>query len=461
MLHSSNFIPLEAAHSFPYEHGKFGRLFPALPPAKFSPEILSHLAGSMRRVKDSTPTIDKNTMPAGYTYLGQFISHDITFDPTEITGNQADSEHLWNFRTPNLDLDSLYGNHPETNPIYYESEEGFFPVNKSSIDLFRRQTINNRTLALIPDHRNDENKLVAQIHLLFQKLHNKLLSKYGNFATAKQFTIWHYQWIVLNDFLPRIIQEDILKSIFDPKSPMVNKRLHYNWSTEPFIPLEFSVAAFRFGHSLVRDRYEIFIDENKRRVLGTLLDPKELNPTIGGKQPHSLSGGELNDLPINLALFYGKAAQKNHLIQPKISSALYDIPFFHGQGHRIFPQTTNGSSLPFITMTRGVLVELPSGENVARALGFDPIPFELNKINGMPDVSETPLWYYILSEAEKYSKLKSSPNTLGPVGSTIAGEVLIGLLQGDKSSFINQCPEWTPEWGEDFDMAKLIQLVNE
>lgn len=460
MFHSSSFLPLETPRSRSYERGKFGRLFPALPPAKFSPEVLSHLAGSMRRVKDSTPTIDKNSMPAGYTYLGQFITHDITFDPTAITERQVDPEHLWNFRTPSLDLDCLYGNHPKANPIYYTSDEGFFPVDKSSTDLFRRQPINDRAMALIPDPRNDENKLVSQIHLLFQKLHNKLLHKLGNFDTAQKLTKWHYQWIILNDFLPRIIQEDVLKSIFDIKFPMVNKRLHYDWRNEPFIPLEFAAAAFRFGHSVVRDRYEIFIDENKRRVLGTLVDPKELDPTISD-QPRSLRGGEVNDLPINLSLFFGKGAQKSHLIQPKISSALYDIPFFQGQDRPIFAQTPNGSSLPFITMTRGVRMELPSGENVARALGLDPMPFELGKIKGMPEVSETPLWYYILNEAEEHSKLEDKPNTLGPVGSTIVGEVLIGLLQGDKTSYINQYPEWAPEWSEDFDMAKLIQMVNE
>lgn len=460
MFHSSSFLPLETPRSRSYERGKFGRLFPALPPAKFSPEVLSHLAGSMRRVKDSTPTIDNNAMPAGYTYLGQFITHDITFDPTAITERQVDPEHLWNFRTPSLDLDCLYGNHPKANPIYYESDEGFFPITRSSRDLFRRPAIGDQSMALIPDPRNDENKLVAQIHLLFQKLHNKLHHKHGNFEEAQKLTKWHYQWIILNDFMPRIIREDVLKSIFDIKAPMANKRLHYDWRNEPFIPVEFAAAAFRFGHSLVRDRYEIIIGENNRRILGSLVDPTELDPTIDN-QPESLRGRQVNDLPINLSLFFGQDAQKSHLIQPKISSALYDIPSFQGQDRRIFSQMKDGFSLPFITMTRGARMELPSGENVARAMGFNPMPFELDKMEGLSNISETPLWYYILNEAEKYSELEDKPNTLGPVGSTIVGEVLIGLLQGDKTSYINQYPEWSPEWSEDFDMAKLIEMVNE
>lgn len=464
MFHSSlNFIP-DTPHSKSYRQGKYGRMFRSIPPTKFDFRLLNALAKSMERLPDEVPTADTPSMPAGYVYLGQFIAHDLTFDPSTLGERQSDPEYLSNFRTPALDLDSLYGSGPTVNPLYYQSLSGYFPADAQSIDLLRRPKFRNDDLqfALIPDPRNDENRIIAQIHLLFQKLHNFLLDKYTSFEEAKKYTQWHYQWLVINDFLPKIVHKPILDKIFDIKSPFAANRTHYIWKNGPFIPVEFSAAAYRFGHSTVRNSYILRKEISGATITGIFNLSADTRSLL---MPESLMGFGEQSKGVDLQFFFGKKAQKSHLLEPRISTPLYDITKFT-QKARSLEELSHANSLPYVTMKKGTLLGLPSGENVAKALNQIPVAIDLQQITGDTSFTngETPLWYYILHEAADFrKKLESSSNTLGPVGSIIVGEVLIGLLQGDKSSYINQDPNWEPdlpEWGNNFNMAKLVQVLN-
>ena len=92
--------------------GKFGRMFPKLEPLIIDDDPLFELGTAM---KDAAPTDtagDNPDIPGGFTYLGQFVDHDITLDLTPLDQQTADPLATQNFRTPALDLDSLYGPGP-------------------------------------------------------------------------------------------------------------------------------------------------------------------------------------------------------------------------------------------------------------------------------------------------------------------------------------------------------------
>ena len=257
------------------ETGKFGRMFPKLPSFIPSQQSLTELGDAMNDPSPNTPDGDNLNVPAGFTYLGQFVDHDITLDTTALQETIVDPLAVQNFRTPKLDLDSLYGSGPDVQPYLYQlNDPDLFligttnektPRGDASVptklpnDLPRAQS----TLGLLGDSRNDENLIVAQLHLAFLKFHNKIVAgirdgsikpKYSTdksvFIQARELVIWHYQWIVLNDFLTRILDKDQLETV-------LNKgRRFYKFNDEPFIPVEFSVAAYRLGHSMVRAVYD-------------------------------------------------------------------------------------------------------------------------------------------------------------------------------------------------------------
>lgn len=260
-------------------------MFPELerPPSKPGSDMEWALSDLGQAMQDQDASqVPRSPIAAGYTYLGQFIDHDLTLDLTPLDQVQPDAGRIRNFRTPLLDLDHVYGEGPDVSPFLYVrgSEHGAerFLVdwtrdNKgnpvSPNDLPR----NSLGTALVGDPREDENLIVAQLHVAFLKFHNRVLDDqdmssvldsppFGDtgsrFAAARRFVTWHYQWIVLNDFLQKIL---------DPTVLLDSHRRRWGGANEECfqIPVEFNVAAFRFGHSLVRDRYrfrqrEEFVD---------------------------------------------------------------------------------------------------------------------------------------------------------------------------------------------------------
>lgn len=300
-LHGSN-IPrglINQPHSPSFE-GRFGRMFRTLVPAKFSEEALRKLATAMVAPLDEPPTPETEVddeenqgIDAGYTYLGQFIDHDLTFDPASSLQKTNDPQGLVDFRTPRFDLDSVYGRGPDDQPYLYEDDGirlllgralNFSQVDNTSRDLPR----NERKRALIGDPRNDENVIVSQLQASILRFHNRVADhlqeqgKNPTFEDVQRAVRWHYQWIVLHDFLPTIVGPEPIHRILprllterasgdhstfidaygvptlpDESVPEKPKFKYFHWKENAYIPIEFTVAAYRFGHSMVRPLYRL------------------------------------------------------------------------------------------------------------------------------------------------------------------------------------------------------------
>jgi hypothetical protein len=241
--------------------GRFTRLFPYLPSASFARHDLEQLAHEMTAPKDTDadtePDPEENPgIPAAYTYFGQFVDHDLTFDPISqlretLTGAQLRA--LVDFRTPRFDLDNLYGRGPDDQPYMYKKDRVRLllgermsgdPFDPGAVQLPRGPS----GRALIGDPRNDENRIVAQLHAIFLRFHNRVVHEMGgnqhvSFREAREQVRWHYQWILVNDFLPRILEEQTYQSVFpDPYGPVPGiPRLREN--DLELMPVEFSVGA--------------------------------------------------------------------------------------------------------------------------------------------------------------------------------------------------------------------------
>jgi heme peroxidase len=487
--------------------GRFGRMFRTLPSATFAEEDLNALAKAMTAdpeigVTPETQVDDEENfgIPAGYTYFGQFIDHDITFDPTSSLDKQNDPDALIDFRTPRLDLDSLYGRGPDDQPYMYDPNGRMFafgpaihggePDQVLSLDLPR---FNGR--ALIGDKRNDENVIVSQLQGLFLRFHNEVASRNPElqFADVQRFVRWHHQWLVLYDFLPHIVGREQMEQVLPHLKggrcilDVPPDLRFYRWHSEPFMPVEFSGAAYRFGHSMVRPEYRL-----SARDLPEVGTPKTkgldgrkaifaANPDDGlnGFRPVPGTWG------IDWRLFFetrgGKLLSPKNLgktrVQPayKIDSSLVAplgaLPEF-SRPNRNTPKPGQINALALRNLKRGMALGLPSAQSVAALMGIAPIPDDellVGKANvdglktnppiaqvGKSFAGNAPLWFYILAEAQHHWKevadrqhgkaAKNAVHTrLGPIGGRIVAEVLVGLVLGDQNSFLNQQPNWHPE----------------
>jgi hypothetical protein len=475
----------------PIDLQDFDFLFPDLQndPANLlpvGPQTVNHLArlGRTMLVDPLVPSNGDANIPAAYTYLGQFVDHDITLetlsaslpallDPnlTPLALNDIRAT-IRNLRNPTLDLDSVYGlpaprdparpakmqvglvtalgqnRKPFKRPPNKGDDNDLPREGRSSVDTHDRA-------ALIGDPRNDENTIVAQLHVAFLKAHNALVDQGRNFRQAQRLLRQHYQHIVIHDFLKkRIADPQIVEGILQHGNRV------YDALAEPFfLPLEYAVAAYRFGHSMVRGRYDFNLNFNTSGEDGTT--PATLFPllftftAISGQ----LGFGQGNDtLPENWIIEWenfvdtGVPFNKARLIDTKLVEPLAQLTNFQG-----VPELDDGARLAVRNLLRGYLLRLPTGQAVAGALGLAPLtPAEIEAVataveapsgqESQVDVlreagflNRTPLWYYILAEAAA----RAGGQYLGPVGSTIVAEVLIGLVRRSSDSILRH-RHWTP-----------------
>lgn len=439
--------------------GRFGRMF-RLPPFTPSAErILDVAALMMEGESGGDPALDNPDIPAGFTYLGQFIDHDLTFDTASSLERQNDPDALTNFRSPRFDLDSVYGRGPADDPYLYslDSERNKLLIghHDNEDDLPR----NVEDTALLGDPRNDENIFVGQLHLTMLKFHNKVFdlvkgdpglqfSLETPFQAAQQMVRWHYQWLVVHDYLRRAVGQDMLDSVLDTSGPVPKVDLRFfHWKYEPFMPVEFSVAAYRFGHSQIRGRYK----------LNTLVGPLPTFKAGSTKDDPLGHFGGFRILPAFWTIEWGRffevdgagkdALQQTRLIDTHLSNPLQKLPTEIGG---------NRPSLIDRNLTRGSKLLLPSGQDVARYMGAHVLS---DGDLGLPGGGPAPLWYYILKEAE----VQAGGRHLGAVGGRIVAEVFLGLMAKDPSSYLHQQPNWTPtlpaKTPGDFTMADLITFT--
>ena len=457
---------LMSVNNSPQFEGKFGRMFHIQDKdkAKFGATDADNVANltalgtAMTAGFDAPfdgPDPEESGIPALYTYLGQFIDHDITFDPASSLQMQNDPDALVDFRSPAFDLDNVYGRGPDDQPPLYDGDDTFLlgdPIfggtDPNARDLPRNNALIRR--ALIGDPRNDENVIIAQLHLAFLKFHNRVASALldGEHASywsgdpaelfweAQRIVRWHYQWVVVRDFLPRIVAEGLIEDLLArpsgskrtrrPGTRSRPERRFFRFDDELFMPVEFSVGAYRFGHSLVRPSYELNAWATNVRVFVEYPDPLDAGH-LGGSRPL------LDRLVIDWDRFLSltrRRPQPARRLDTKLAGPLTNLPA------GVAPPGEAGRSLAWLNLMRGRAMGLPSGQDVAEALGEPRLDDDDLGLDGAP----APLWYYILAEAAT----RGGKRRLGPVGGRIVAEVLIGLLQSDPASYLVQKPKWTP-----------------
>jgi hypothetical protein len=431
------------------EGGRYGRMFPGLaafaedtPAVRDALMALGSKGGDMDARDPPWRIGDGNGSGhgfAGWTFFGQFVDHDVTFDPTSSLERKTDPGAVRNYRTPALELDSVYGSGPVVSPHLYDQEApGRFLLDPAAPGDVPR---NSQGTAIIGDPRNDANLIVSQLHLAFLKLHNALhdqLAGTGDddtFARAQQLVRWHYQWIVLHEYLPAVAGSDLVDEV------VAAGPRHFRFSDMPFLPAEMSVGAFRYGHSQLQPGYVVNLAGDRGQPFGgPVMDP-DADPDDA--DPPDLAGGHRAprryvDWPLFFPLRDDVDPQRSRAIDTKLASPLFELaPVAAGAGADAPPP-----SLAQRNLRRHLRFGLPAGEQVAEAMGVTPLTRdELPEIAALGADLGTPLWFYILREAE----LAHDGRRLGAVGGRILVEVLVGLLQADRSSYLAQQPDWRPE----------------
>jgi hypothetical protein len=488
--HSTPIRGLMGTQRSPLFQGRFGRLFRSLPPATFGKndeENLKNLAllGQQMSATFDPPTDGKDPeesgIPALYTYLGQFIDHDLTFDPASSLQMQDDPDALTDFRTPAFDLDNIYGRGPDDQPYMYDSNGKSFLLggkltgsNFESTDLPRNSS--NPARALIGDPRNDENTIVSQLQGLFHRFHNRTVNEKENasltFEQIQKLVRFHYQYVVLNDFLSRIVKADVLDALKTNGKYDQKKLQFFHWKNGPFMPVEFSVACYRLGHSMIRPGYRL----NDGNLLPIFSTPDAIK--AGFKDDLTGFRAVVSDraidwgrfIDIDKRVYDGSDAENKRRLQfayridTSVVNPLANLPA---------AVAANPSSLAQRNLERGWRLGLPSGQHVALAMGVKPLSdgqiligkgVDKQDPNDPPIVSidtissvfknNCPLWTYILAEAMQQKANVQIPvlgnvtittPQLGPVGGRIVAEVFLGLMFGDNHSLLSLEPTWQPK----------------
>ena len=400
----------------------YARMFPGLPSFRADEEFL-HALGRAGGVcdcgdKDDPPDSLGDTA-AGWPVFGQFVAHDITADRSSLRSH-INVKELRNARSPRLDLECLYGDGPVGHPFLYQrNDPAKFLLGLDGADVQR----NSEGTAVIADPRNDSHLLISQMHLAMLKAHNAFVdeARLAGIASARVFgeaarqLRWHYQWIIVNEFLPALVGRTLADRAL-LEGP--------HWF-RPGIPLEFADAAYRYGHSQIRHRYR----------LNPQADPVPLFPDLLGFR--AVPGEYTVDWTLFFDASGATSAQRCKKIDGKVVRALIQLPVaITGEC-----EIEDHHSLAMRDLQRGQSVGLPSGEAVARPIGVAPLTAEQVGITSTGWRGETPLWYYILREAD----VCAGGHRLGPVGGRIVAEVLIGLIDSDATSYRQSSRDWRPQ----------------
>ncbi len=358
--------------------------------------------------------------------FGQFIAHDITADRSPVT-HHDDEALLRNARSARLDLESVYGDGPIGSPYLFSRKDPakmLLGLNDKKLpdDLPRNQ----EGIALVGDPRQDVHLLISQMHVAMLKAHNWLVDRLREDGVseadlgveARRALTWHYQWAVLFDFLPTTIGEQRVQKLLrdGPRFFMPSETVS--------IPFEFADAAFRYGHSQMRHSYRV----QRGR------DELALFPDLIGFRP--VTADRVIDWSLLFDVQGQPPAARSRPIDGCLPEALLRLPVdITGQ-----LDDQDFESLAVRDLQRGVATGLPSGEAVAALVGEKPLRQEEVGLSEFGWSGETPLWYYLLKEAET----REDGERLGPLGSMIVGEVLLGIIDGDPDSFRNVDGTWRP-----------------
>ncbi len=445
-------------------------------------------------------------VPAGYTYLGQFVDHDLTMDVTDVMlGDDVSPADLLQARSPTLDLDSVYGAGPasEGSAVLYEEDGVHLRVGTSrgvddlpdlpGHDLPRRSggPLAGRRTAVVADPRNDENLAVAQTHLAFLHLHNAVVDRRTDppavgdvrgagpvrlFRRARREVTLHYQWLLRHDYLPRICDPAVVDDVWLAGRKLVEPDA--GPLDVPTMPVEFAAAAFRLGHSMVRGDYSW-----NARFPGRAGSLDLLFTFSGG-------GGDLGGDTTLISswvadwrrLYDFEAAGRPRLAPPgrlnramRIDTRLTDPlalipPSTFGGDDDVAPINRN---LAFRNLVRAAMLHLATGQGMLTRLaevGVTVTPLTRDQLlrgDGGTDLSSlepreqdllverTPLWFYVLREAEVNGGVMTG------VGARLVVETFHRAVQGSRTSLL-AAPGFVPTLGPrpgTFEMTDLLQAA--
>jgi hypothetical protein len=414
------------------EGGRYGRMFDL--PALEADETLLHELGAAGGFCDGGDCEDDARVEAGWPFFGQYVAHDLTADRSPLRAH-TDLDALRNMRSPRANLESLYGGGPAGSPYLYSRLDPAKLLENDG-DLPRNQ----EGIALVADPRNDVHVFMSQMQLAFIRAHSLLVDRLREdgvgdaelFDEARRALTWHYQWLIVNDFLPVLVGPDLVDEL-----AATGLRL-YRPDGNPFIPLEFADAAYRYGHSQIRQLYQLQPDGPLQPVF----------PDLIGFCPvgeHRVDWSLLFDVP-------GRPpAQRAKPIDGQLPRSLIDLP------EAITGAVDDDAyrSLAARDLERGQSTGLPSGEAVTRLIGADVLTDDELDLRRLGWSGETPLWLYILRE----SSARHDGDRLGEVGGRIVAEVLHGVIARDPESYLAVEPGWTPTLsarGERYRLADLL-----
>ncbi len=469
---------------------RFSRIGPKSTP--LSVQNMTKIARGMIQTGGGTTGV-----PGGYTYIGQFIDHDLTFDKTIVElGEDVSPADLLQGRSPTLDLDSLYGAGPGdpasagfySDGLHLATGEtvriGPDKAQTGGFDLPRLGTggRRNKIRPNVPDERNDENLAVAQHHAAMIRFHNRVVDKQPGalsparrFRNARREVVKHYQWMIRHDYLPRICDPAVVDDVFTHGRKVFE--VAADPTSMPTMPIEFSVGAFRLGHSMIRDAYSW--NKNFNKGEGSLFFLFDFTATSGGL------GSELH-LPSNWILdwrrmydFAGEAGRADLSAPPnqfnramRIDTQLVDLlanlPTGSFGGPEV-PFDDPKANLAFRNLERAAMLRLATGQQMAdllkskgvrplkklsqsQILGANADLSALTAVERNSLATRTPLWFYILREAER------NDGVLTGVGARLVAETIHRAMEGSRFSIVRD-PDWRPRLGPDTATFRMVDLL--
>jgi hypothetical protein len=408
----------------PTSGGRYRSLFEDLPSLSVDERALHALGapgGPCDFGVDASAKADSR-VAAVWPFFGQFIAHDITADRSPLT-HRAARARLRNARAPRANLEGLYGAGPVGMPYLYRKDDpAKLLLSSGGIDVPRNQ----EGIALIGDPRNDVHLFTSQMVVAFINLHNRLVDRLRDdgvaeqdlFEEARRATTWHYQHVILREFLPGLVGEEPIAELL-ARGPQL-----YRIEDDPYIPFEFADAAYRYGHAQIRDRYQV----NEH------FGPCPVFPDLMGFGP--VPPERTVDWTLQIDVEAHAPAQRAKRIDSRLPGPLIALPTqISGSA-----PGTDYASLANRDLQRGQAVGLASGEAIADRLAVPALSTEQVGLAEHGWTGETPLWFYILKEAD----VLHDGEQLGPVGGRIVGEVLVGIIDADPESFRSVDSDWTP-----------------
>lgn len=525
----------------------FDYFFPQAPSTPQDPDIVARLDRLAQAMVDHAPPEEDNSdTPALFTFIGQFIDHDITagtdresnFSAIDLDTErlrQKDktdvSQHVANLRTGALDLGSVYGTNLHVGAFGKQLQDAMrCPQDRAKLlvgtgveipgcrpdlprdsgtDVLRMERLVDPSRGLVPfsafekltgdirdvffdrdgspilsravigDLRNDENLGVAQTHLMFVRLHNKIVDaarrsdvdvcdRDAVFLWARTELRKIYNWLIINEYLPQICEADTLANVLAHDAPLYKAfldRTHGDVRSVMALPLEFSVAAFRFGHSQARPDY----DWNETFGRGTSTSTPSADRAnfnllfqfsgsglhAAADVPNRVPTTGIPDMERLLNVGDDWFADRN---TRKIDTFL--APDLSDMAQEQAGLKANMKNLAVRNMWRAHLLNIPTGQACIQALadvGVSITPLSQSELTSghtgavLQEVrltDQTPLWFYILKEAET----RGSGNRLGPLGSRLVAETLAGLVIHGTDTYWNapgsdDNGRWTPADG--------------